>query len=126
IGIGLIDLRLTTGSELVIVSLAFIIWVAVFDFFYYWFHRFQHENRLLWQQHKLHHLDEQLSASTVMRDHPLESLFQVAAITIPMTLLFKLTPLQGSLVGMLFTSWLVFIHSNLQIGFGRVTPLLTS
>ena len=125
-GLGLIDLRPTTGSALANTTLAFVIWVAVFDFFYYWFHRFQHENPFLWQQHKLHHLDEQLSASTVTRDHPLEALFQAVAVSIPMTLLFKLTPAQGGLLGTLFIGWLVFIHSNLRIGFGRAAPLVTS
>src|SRR5262245_51560303 len=27
----------------------------VFDFFYYWFHRFQHMWSWLWQEHRLHH-----------------------------------------------------------------------
>src|SRR5437667_12142 len=32
----------------------------VYDFFYYWFHRLQHANLWLWEQHKLHHSDQAL------------------------------------------------------------------
>ena len=33
----------------------------VFDFFYYWLHRFQHKLPVLWQEHLLHHSAEHLS-----------------------------------------------------------------
>src|ERR1700747_2377235 len=43
-----------------------------FDFFYYWFHRFQHALPVLWCQHKLHHSDLQLNVTTTHRHHWLE------------------------------------------------------
>ena len=46
--------------------------VLVFDFFYYWLHRLQHEVPALWEQHKLHHMDETLSCLTNLRHHWLE------------------------------------------------------
>ncbi|MBI1789625.1 MAG: sterol desaturase family protein, partial [Acidobacteria bacterium] len=46
-------------------------WVVV-DFMAYWFHRWKHSSRFLWAFHAVHHSQEQLSAPTLVRGHPLE------------------------------------------------------
>jgi sterol desaturase/sphingolipid hydroxylase (fatty acid hydroxylase superfamily) len=62
LGLGWIDLRFATDGRVPLLILTVLLATFIFDFFYYWFHRFLHENRFLWQLHKLHHMDEQLSA----------------------------------------------------------------
>lgn len=46
-----------------LVPLAFLL-LLTFDFFYYWFHRAQHEWPWLWQVHKLHHSDRALNVTS--------------------------------------------------------------
>src|SRR5262245_60769418 len=69
--------------------------MLVFDLFYYCHHRLQHEIPALWEQHKLHHMDETLSCLTNLRHHWLEDAIRVFTITIPMNFLIGLTPVQG-------------------------------
>jgi sterol desaturase/sphingolipid hydroxylase (fatty acid hydroxylase superfamily) len=45
-------------------------WVALFfldDFLYYWFHRFSHEIRFLWNFHVVHHSSEHFNLSVAVR-----------------------------------------------------------
>jgi len=39
----------------------------VFDFFYYWFHRLQHQWDWLWEIHQLHHSEPALNVTTNFR-----------------------------------------------------------
>ena len=64
----------------------------VYDFFYYWFHRLQHGWPFLWAQHKLHHSEEALNATTTLRHHWLEDLLRVFFIVLPMSMAFDLKP----------------------------------
>lgn len=56
------------------------------DFLYYWFHRSQHEWHILWAQHKLHHIEESLNATTTLRHHWLKDLLRVFFIVLPMSM----------------------------------------
>jgi sterol desaturase/sphingolipid hydroxylase (fatty acid hydroxylase superfamily) len=106
------------------------VWYLVLDFFYYWFHRCQHESPVLWQLHKLHHMDAQLSATTVIRNHWLEPLLKIPSILLPTALLVRFDAATGGLLG----SWLavtfvfqqVLIHSDVRLGIGRLSPLIVS
>lgn len=47
-----------------------LLWLAVlllWDFFYYWNHRFGHEFSLLWAAHSVHHQSEEYNLSTALR-----------------------------------------------------------
>jgi sterol desaturase/sphingolipid hydroxylase (fatty acid hydroxylase superfamily) len=122
VGLGLLDLRFSTGHGIAILALAFLLNLFLYDFFYYWFHRFQHENRFLWQEHKLHHLDEQLCA--VNRQSPLEETLRTTVI-VPLALLFKLDPIQGVILTSVGFAWTVFFHSNIRVPLGWATVLLS-
>jgi len=50
--------------------------LLLYDFFYYWFHRFQHANSWLWEQHKLHQSDQSLNVMTTYRHNWLEQFFK--------------------------------------------------
>jgi len=97
----------------------------IFDFFYYWHHRFQHMWKVLWAQHKLHHAEESLCCLTDQRHHWLEDSFRVFTITIPMGILISMTPVQGALIASGLAYWTIFIHSNLRLPFGPFTALIT-
>lgn len=114
LGLGLIDLRPAFRGDLAGAALTTVIWIAVFDFFYYWWHRFQHESPLLWRIHKLHHIDPELGVSTNFRHHWLEDILRVPFILVPMALLFKLEPA----VAFVLVFWTVFIHANVRLHLG--------
>jgi sterol desaturase/sphingolipid hydroxylase (fatty acid hydroxylase superfamily) len=122
VGLGLLDLRFSAGHGIGLLALAFLLNYFVYDFFYYWFHRFQHENRFLWQEHKLHHLDEQLCA--VNRQSPLEEVLRTTVI-VPLAFLFKLDPMEGMILTSLVFAWTVFFHSNIRVPLGWVSALIS-
>ncbi|RDI48136.1 sterol desaturase family protein [Aquicella lusitana] len=121
VGMGLIDLRFASGSNIGLQVAAGLLGVIIADFFYYWFHRFQHIIPMLWAQHKIHHLDEHVNASSASRHHWLEELFRIPFLAIPLAVLFKLDPMPAGVIGMLFTSWGYFIHANLRFELGPLT-----
>jgi len=127
--LGLINIRFPEHWSVAGAVTAYFIWAFASDFFYYWFHRFQHES-FFWHQHKLHHLDETLCAITTGRNHWLEGLLYIPARLIPLAILIKLDPASGGIIGGVITffesNWRMFNHSNIRIGFGCMSWLLTS
>jgi len=70
-----LDLRLLPDAPLWLSLTLF--WVGG-DFLLYWIHRAQHNNRVLWAFHTIHHSQEQLNTLTQYRRHPLDrALFDV-------------------------------------------------
>jgi sterol desaturase/sphingolipid hydroxylase (fatty acid hydroxylase superfamily) len=131
-GMGWIDWRFAAGRGLGALAAGLLLWNLIFDFFYYWLHRCQHKWSVMWQTHKLHHMDEQLCAVTVSRQHWLEDFIRIPFITIPMAALFKLDQLDpqalgwaGAMVGWVLGSWSVFIHSNIRLHLGRASWLIS-
>ena len=45
-------------------------------------------------------------------------------ITIPMAILFDLSPQAGGAIGFAFSAWTFFIHANLKLGLGRLSWLV--
>jgi sterol desaturase/sphingolipid hydroxylase (fatty acid hydroxylase superfamily) len=43
------------------------------DFFYYWYHRWEHTSRWGWPMHKLHHEDEHMNVTTAFKFHWIDS-----------------------------------------------------
>lgn len=124
IGLGLIDLRFVPSSNSWLMLPAVILWWFIFDFFYYWLHRFQHENAIMWPDHKIHHLDRELSA--FFRQGFLEQFFRTIAVLVPMAVIFRLDGAQGGILGTLTAFWATFAHANVRIGFGAFNRVLTS
>lgn len=98
--------------------------LLVYDFFYYWFHRFQHTWPWFWEVHKLHHTDEALNVTTGGRHHWLEEGFRAFLILTPMAVLFKITPAEGGFIGIVIGNWGRFIHTNTRIPLGPVGYLI--
>jgi sterol desaturase/sphingolipid hydroxylase (fatty acid hydroxylase superfamily) len=122
-GRGLIDLNFDPGMSIAGAAIAALLYLLVWDFFYYWWHRAQHSVSALWAIHKLHHMDETLGVSTQMRVHWLEEIGRVPFIFAPMALLFDL-PLHTGITAFVLTGWSAFIHANLRVGFGRASVLV--
>ncbi|MEO6748416.1 MAG: sterol desaturase family protein [Casimicrobiaceae bacterium] len=105
-------------------ALSLVVFFFIYDFFYYWFHRLQHRSPLLWQQHKLHHSEESLNATTAMRHHWLEEMLRIFFVGIPMALVFGLTPVTAGWLGAALIYWPYFIHANLRLPLGHLTRVV--
>jgi sterol desaturase/sphingolipid hydroxylase (fatty acid hydroxylase superfamily) len=94
---------------------------AVFDFFYYWFHRAQHAFGWLWAQHRFHHQERWLNVTTTHRHHFTEELLRQFAVYLPMGILFDFKPVTVTWLWTTFTLWGYWIHLNLRADLGRAT-----
>ncbi|WP_414526535.1 sterol desaturase family protein [Nodularia chucula] len=103
-----------------------ILYFLIVDFFYYWFHRCQHTNSFLWEQHKFHHSEVSLNVTSSRRVHWLEEPLVLLFIILPMTLLFNIQPIQAGLLAFIEILWLQFIHMNLRLGSGKLSPIIAS
>jgi sterol desaturase/sphingolipid hydroxylase (fatty acid hydroxylase superfamily) len=88
--------------------------IVVLDLAGYWYHRISHYNQTLWRFHQVHHLDEEMDATTGLRVHFGERLIHVA---INATLVAALAlPLAGVVVHALIGYALAtFHHSNIHL-----------
>jgi sterol desaturase/sphingolipid hydroxylase (fatty acid hydroxylase superfamily) len=102
------------------------VYLLIFDFAYYWFHRAQHAFAWLWPQHKLHHSEESLNVTTSYRHHWLEEPIRVFFMTLPMAILFDLTPVFSAGLAFVLSFWGFYIHTNLNLHFGPVNRILCS
>ncbi|MCW1428274.1 sterol desaturase family protein [Novosphingobium sp. JCM 18896] len=100
-----------------------LIYLLVWDFFYYWWHRAQHQFPALWRMHSLHHMDETLGVSANMRVHWLEEIGRTVVMFMPMAFLFNL-PVATGVVAIALTFWGAFIHSNLRLHLGPMSAVI--
>jgi len=102
------------------------------DFWYYWWHRAQHEFPALWELHKLHHSDEHMNATTIYRSHFFELAGQALVRGLSVGLLVDLRAEPGALVvalaaGLLPPIWDFFIHANVRLpALGALVPFLST
>ena len=78
-------------------------WILVFfaaDFTYYWMHRLEHEHRILWASHSVHHSSEDYNLTVSFRLSIVEGLFEWIFL-IPM-ILIGFSPFQA-IVGVNFS-----------------------
>ena len=101
-------------------------YLLIFDFFYYWFHRLQHTVPVFWLQHKLHHSDPAVNVTTTMRHHWLEEPLRIFFMTLPMAILFDLTPAYSAAVAFALSFWGFYIHANLAVNMGPLNRFICS
>jgi sterol desaturase/sphingolipid hydroxylase (fatty acid hydroxylase superfamily) len=133
LNLGLIDIRIGDGKAIPSIVVALFASALTTDFFFYWYHRSLHKSNILWQHHKMHHLDPEFDALTGPRQSWLENFFLVFFILVPIAVLFNFSDMdpfdtglvQGAIIG--FWNLLSFQnHSNLRLQFGKATVLFTS
>lgn len=117
-------LTVERGADVWHQLLTALLFVLVVDFFYYWFHRLQH-TRLLWWQHRLHHSDQAVNATTTNRHHWSEEALRGVLLWLPIGLLVEVEPTTLSLLALGFAAWGIFIHANLRIELGILTPVVS-
>ncbi len=88
-------------------------WIAAFfvaDFTYYWMHRLEHEHRILWASHSVHHSSQDYNLTISMRLSIVEGLFEWMFL-IPM-LLVGFSPFQAIIGLILVAQFQTWIHTE--------------
>ena len=91
--------------------------ILLSDLFVYWGHRLQHKVPFLWRFHAVHHSAEHLDWLAAHREHPLDSIYTIGLINLPIFLLnFPSQTIAGLIA---FRGiWAIFIHSNVRLPIG--------
>ena len=63
-------------SEIPVTWWSWLLAVIAVDFTYYWMHRIEHERRILWAVHSVHHSSQEYNLTTALRLSWLESLYE--------------------------------------------------
>lgn len=87
------------------------------DFYIYWFHRFQHHNKILWRTHEAHHSVKQVDWLAGSRSHAVEILINQTVEFAPIVLLGA-RPEVVPIKALLDACWGMFIHANLNVRLG--------
>ncbi|MGG6229771.1 sterol desaturase family protein [Tenacibaculum sp. SDUM215027] len=88
-------------------------WIFAFfvaDFTYYWMHRLEHEHRILWASHSVHHSSEDYNLTISMRLSIVEGLFEWIFL-IPMVLV-GFSPFQAVVGLVLVAQFQTWIHTE--------------
>jgi sterol desaturase/sphingolipid hydroxylase (fatty acid hydroxylase superfamily) len=97
--------------------------VVLGDILIYWGHRLQHRVGFLWRFHAVHHSSEHLDWLAAHREHPVDSLYTILLVNLPIFALgFPLASLAtfAAFRGL----WAVFIHSNVRVRLGPLGWIL--
>lgn len=119
----------TTGlSRLQLVSgwpmwLQLVFFTFLHDLYIYWFHRWQHSNRLLWRLHEAHHSVKDVDWLAGSRSHALEILINQTIEFMPM-LLLGAAPEVVIYKGLVDAVWGMYIHSNLDVRTGWLQKVI--
>lgn len=101
------------------VWLQVLLFVVTHDFYIYWFHRWQHNNKVLWRTHEAHHSPKSVDWLSGARSHSLEILINQTVEFAPIILLGA-APEVAIYKGMISAIWGMFIHSNIDIRLGKL------
>lgn len=104
--------------------LILVAYIALMDFFFYWYHRLQHSFHVLFQIHELHHADTEVNATSSLRSYWMERPLQTLLITLPALFIVGIDPVAVIVLPFVTTTWLVFTHANLRLHMGPLTPIL--
>ncbi|MGP8120982.1 MAG: sterol desaturase family protein, partial [Xanthobacteraceae bacterium] len=104
---------------------ATIVYLFVWDFFQYWFHRAVHASALLWPVHALHHDDENVNWSTSQRTTIWSVVIVFFSVNLPTVMIcgLQLLPLAAAYV--FFKGFGLFNHANIRINLGPLTPVIS-
>ena len=93
------------------------------DLFVYWGHRLQHRVGFLWRFHSVHHSAEHLDWLAAHREHPLDTVYTMGLINLPVFLMgFPLETIAGLIA---FRGiWAIYIHSNVRLPLPRPMRML--
>ncbi len=105
--------------------LQFVTLFVLADFTAYWWHRLLHANVYLWQFHKIHHSQQQITALTTFRKTIPEKLMGLIVLAIPVALMGTHYAVPAVLIALLQFRELIQ-HANTGWHFGPLDRLIVS
>lgn len=99
--------------------------VLLGDFLIYWGHRLQHRVDWLWRFHSVHHSSQKLDWLAAHREHPLDTIYSVTLMNLPVYMLGFSTWSMGCFVTFRGL-WAIFIHCNVRVSLGPLGLLFGS
>ncbi|MEM7104838.1 MAG: sterol desaturase family protein [Bacteroidota bacterium] len=94
-----------------------IFFLLVHDFYIYWFHRWQHESKVLWRTHEAHHSVKDVDWLAGSRSHAGEIIINQTIEFAPIILLGA-HPAVVPIKALLDATWGMYIHSNINVRTG--------
>jgi sterol desaturase/sphingolipid hydroxylase (fatty acid hydroxylase superfamily) len=104
---------------------AFVLYWVAADAAGYWIHRWQHHNPILWELHKVHHAQTEMTFVTSFRNHALEQVISNVILFIPLMIL-GLPLWYWAPVYLLQVGFESVQHADLKFRYGRLYPVLVS
>ena len=102
-----------------------IILFVVTDFCVYWWHRMQHESRIVWQFHKTHHSQVHLNVMTTFRATLIDRIVTLAVLALPAAMMKVDSAMPVAIAAVLQFHQLI-IHSDSGWTFGRLGRVFVS
>jgi len=106
-------------------SLSVFVYGATWDFFQYWFHRWQHESPRLWPSHRVHHSDSAITTTTALRRSILELFLLFAFVLVPTVIVAGVDEIAAPIAFAIFYGWGFFNHANVRLSLGPLTPVFS-
>ena len=123
-----VDLSLHSADTVAALVVTVLFSWLIYDFFYYWYHRSQHTFSVLWQLHKFHHLDEQVSVTTRFRAQLTDVLINSLLIGTSIALIFRLDPIAtakySTFIALAGEFLADYKHLNIRLHLGWASPLM--
>ena len=94
------------------------------DFTYYWMHRLEHEHRILWASHSVHHSSEDYNLTVSMRLSIVESLFEWVFL-VPMIIL-GFSPFLAIVGLVLVAQYQTWVHTERVVKLGWLDEIFNT
>lgn len=114
------SLQLVSGWPIWLQILFFLV---THDFYIYWFHRWQHHNKILWRTHEAHHSNKEVDWLAGARSHSLEILINQTIEFAPIILLGA-DPIIVPIKALIDAVWGMWIHSNIDVKSGKLQYII--
>ena len=108
--IALLPFYILTPIEIPITMWTWVLALLAADFTYYWMHRLEHEHRILWAVHSVHHSSEDFNLTVAFRLSVVEHLFEWVFL-IPMILL-GFNPFQALVAIIFIAQYQHWVHTE--------------
>jgi sterol desaturase/sphingolipid hydroxylase (fatty acid hydroxylase superfamily) len=93
--------------------------LLIHDFYIYWFHRWQHNSKILWKTHEAHHSGTMVDWLAGSRSHSAEIIINQTIEFAPIILLVA-NPLVVPIKASIDAVWGMYIHSNINVKSGNL------
>jgi sterol desaturase/sphingolipid hydroxylase (fatty acid hydroxylase superfamily) len=113
------------GSGVASLVTSVIAYGMVWDFFQYWFHRWQHTSPTLWPSHRVHHSDDSVNTTTALRRSVLELFLIFICILAPTVIVAGVDEVAAPIAFAIFYGWGFFNHANIRLPLGPLTAIFS-